>query len=165
MKTYAALKAEITKLEKQAEGVRKKELKSVVAAVQEMIAQYDLSAEDLGLAGKAAKPGRRPKAAARSKPKAAKNVGVPKYRDPKTNKTWTGRGKPPNWIVGVKNRDTLLIVEPAAPKTAKPATKAKPSTKRGRPAKSASAKKKPGPKKKTPVTTPAVKIESGAASV
>jgi len=36
-------------------------------------------------------------------------VGVPKYGDPKTGKTWTGRGKPPAWIAGVKNRDPYLI--------------------------------------------------------
>lgn len=32
----------------------------------------------------------------------------PKYRDPTTNATWTGRGKAPIWIAG-KNRDAFLI--------------------------------------------------------
>jgi DNA-binding protein H-NS len=35
-------------------------------------------------------------------------VGAPKYRDPATGATWTGRGKPPNWING-KDRDSMLI--------------------------------------------------------
>lgn len=33
---------------------------------------------------------------------------APKYRNPATGATWTGRGKPPAWIAG-KNRDTFLI--------------------------------------------------------
>ncbi|MFP3741092.1 H-NS family nucleoid-associated regulatory protein, partial [Burkholderia sp. SIMBA_019] len=31
-----------------------------------------------------------------------------KYQDPKTGNTWSGRGKPPKWIVG-KNRERFLI--------------------------------------------------------
>ena len=41
-----------------------------------------------------------------SKPKGS--VGVAKYRDPATGVTWTGRGKPPHWIVG-KDRGQFLI--------------------------------------------------------
>lgn len=32
----------------------------------------------------------------------------PKYRNPATGLTWTGRGKPPKWIEG-KNREDFLI--------------------------------------------------------
>jgi DNA-binding protein H-NS len=31
----------------------------------------------------------------------------PKYRDPATGNTWSGRGKPPRWLQG--NRDDFLI--------------------------------------------------------
>ena len=148
MKTYVAVKAEIAKLEKQAEGLRKKELKSVIAKVQELMAQYELTVNDLGLAGKAVKLSAGPQGAARPKPKAAKYVGVPKYCDPKTNKTWTGRGKPPNWIAGVKQRDSFLIVKPTAvlPKAKK---KAKPAAKSAKLAKSVPAAKKAPPMRKT----------------
>ncbi len=40
--------------------------------------------------------------------KKAASVGAPKYRDPATGVTWTGRGKPPNWING-KDREQFLI--------------------------------------------------------
>lgn len=40
--------------------------------------------------------------------KAKGSVGAPKYRDPATSATWTGRGKPPNWING-KDRAPFLI--------------------------------------------------------
>src|SRR4029453_6995236 len=54
-----------------------------------------------------------------SKPKAAATattVGVAKYRDPETGKTWTGRGKPPNWIAAAKDRTPFLIDESASAK-------------------------------------------------
>ena len=46
--------------------------------------------------------------------KKAATIGVAKYRDPKTGKTWTGRGKPPGWIAGVKSRAPYLIEKQAA---------------------------------------------------
>lgn len=46
------------------------------------------------------------------KPLKDKNAGKTKYQDPDTGKTWTGRGKPPTWIVG-KNREDFLIAQPA----------------------------------------------------
>jgi DNA-binding protein H-NS len=33
---------------------------------------------------------------------------APKYRDPATGETWTGRGKAPKWIEG-KNRSSYAI--------------------------------------------------------
>ncbi|WP_337193866.1 H-NS histone family protein [Delftia sp. CH05] len=41
----------------------------------------------------------------------AKNKGEAKYRNPETDATWTGRGKPPAWILD-KNRDDFLIAQP-----------------------------------------------------
>lgn len=164
--TFAAVHSQIAKLQAQAETLRKKELPGVIARIREAIDAYGISAEQLGFGGgkerssggsatvtggdklavgmaKYRDPdsgktwtGRgkppawivgkdrgafligngngSPKAAAkaarksRGKAKVAK-VGVPKYKDPSSDKTWTGRGKPPAWIVGVANRDALLI--------------------------------------------------------
>lgn len=45
----------------------------------------------------------------KQKSKAKKRGSVaPKYRNPKTGATWTGRGKAPTWIAG-KNRSQFLI--------------------------------------------------------
>jgi DNA-binding protein H-NS len=170
MKTYSEIKAEIAKLEKQAEAVRKSEVAGVVAKIKAAIEAYGITAADLGLGRAAAK-------AVTNKKKGSKktdaSTGVPKYRDPKTGKTWTGRGKPPTWIAGVKNRDAYLIGTQAAEAGA---TSSKGSTSGARKAKvtaKASGKKKSAPTKKgsvsrntqpAPVTTPAVQIESGVAS-
>ncbi|KAA1014408.1 H-NS histone family protein [Paraburkholderia panacisoli] len=33
---------------------------------------------------------------------------LPKYRDPRTGKTWNGRGRPPRWIEGEDRRPFLI---------------------------------------------------------
>jgi DNA-binding protein H-NS len=38
-----------------------------------------------------------------------KRTVPPKYRDPKSGASWTGRGLAPKWIAGAKNRDQFLI--------------------------------------------------------
>ncbi|MFL9959882.1 H-NS histone family protein [Paraburkholderia sediminicola] len=100
MSQYADLKAQIAKLQAQAEEARRTEIDNVVADIRQKIAEYGLSAQDLGFAV-AAKRGRPPKKA----PLPAK------YQDPKSGNTWSGRGKPPKWIAG-KNRERFLIGAP-----------------------------------------------------
>ena len=169
MKTYSEIKAEIAKLEKQAEAVRKSEVAGVVAKIKAAIKAYGITAADLGLGRAAAKTVTEKKGSKKTNA----SIGVPKYRDPKSGKTWTGRGKPPTWIAGVKDRDPYLIGTPAAEAGA---TSSKGSTSGARKAKvtaKASGKKKSAPTKKggvsrnsqpVPLTTPAVQIESGVAS-
>lgn len=115
--TYGSVLAEIEKLKQRAVDLRKSELPGVIKRIREAIAAYDLSAADLGFGGggaapKAAAPARRGRSAGST---STLQTGVPKYRDPKTGKTWTGRGKPPLWIVGVKDRTPFLIDAAAAP--------------------------------------------------
>lgn len=133
LKSYADIKAQITRLEKEAELAREKELKEVIALIREKIAMYGLTSADLGLKDGKAKGKSAPKPLARA----------PKYRDPKTGKTWTGHGKPPGWIAGAKNRDIFLIEgAPSAPASS---------------AKASATAKKAGPSKATTVK-PARKV-------
>jgi DNA-binding protein H-NS len=97
MSQYAELKAQIAKLQAQADEVRRTELSNVIEEIRSKIAEYGLTAQDLGFAA-GARRGRPPK----------KAPLPPKYQDPKSGNTWSGRGKPPNWIAG-KNRDRFLI--------------------------------------------------------
>lgn len=161
MKTYQAVRAEIAKLEKQAEDLRRQELKSVIAQVRQAIADYGLTAADLGLAGA------RARVAAGGRKRAA-SAGVAKYRDPKTGQTWTGHGRPPAWIVSAKDRDAFLIGAAAPAKAArkakagpaksakspKPAGKSRAKTRSATRAKKARAASKSG----------SVQIESGVAA-
>jgi len=97
MAQYSELKAEIARLQAQAEEVRRAEIAEVIATIRGKIVEYGLSGEDLGFAT-AARRGRPPKKA----PLPAR------YQDPKTGATWSGRGKPPKWIAG-KNRERYVI--------------------------------------------------------
>jgi len=97
MSQYASLKAQIAKLELQAEEARCAEVAEVVAMLREKITEYGLTAKDLGFA-----------ASRRGRPAQKKAPLPPLYQDPKTGATWSGRGKPPKWIAG-KNRDRFLI--------------------------------------------------------
>ncbi|MFV8599186.1 H-NS family nucleoid-associated regulatory protein [Ralstonia pseudosolanacearum] len=79
----------------QLESARVKELETVIQQVRQVVTEYGLTAEDLGLAPRRGRG-------------AAKKVSVPpKYRDPKAGATWSGRGRAPAWIG--KNRDRFLI--------------------------------------------------------
>lgn len=155
MKTYQAVRAQIAKLEREAEELRRQELKNIIAQVRQAIADYGLTAADLGLAGRGRKAvGRQARAARRT-------VGEAKYRDPKSGQTWTGRGRPPAWIAQAKNRDAFLIDAPAsAPAPNKRAAKAAPPVAKKR----AAAKKAAKGRKRRATKTPAVEIESGVAA-
>lgn len=163
MKTYQAVRAQIAKLEREAEELRRQELKNIIAQVRQAIADYGLTAADLGFAGR----GR--KAVSKTGTKATgsrRGAGVAKYRDPKTGQTWTGRGRPPAWIAEAKNRDAFLIDAAAAAPAAKKravAKKAAAKPARSAKAKAAKATKSPKGRKGRSTRTPAVEIESGVA--
>jgi DNA-binding protein H-NS len=101
MSQYTELKAQIAKLQAQADEARRAEVIEVIADIRRKIGEFGLSASDLGFA-EAPRRGRPPKAKKAPLP--------PKYRDPKTGATWTGRGRAPKWLAG-KNPDRYLIKE------------------------------------------------------
>ena len=94
---YADLKAQIARLQAQADEARRTEVVNVIAEIRHKIVEYGLTAQDLGFA-ESARRGRPPR----------KAPLPPRYQDPKTGSTWSGRGKPPKWIAG-KNRERFLI--------------------------------------------------------
>lgn len=103
-KSYAQLVKQIEGLQAEAEKLRQQEIAGVVAKLRETIAQYGLSAEDLGLAGKAAaKPAAKKRAKAAKPAAKARRAGrktsaaAVRYRDDAGN-SWVGIGKRPQWI-------------------------------------------------------------------
>ncbi|TES62187.1 H-NS histone family protein [Burkholderia cepacia] len=98
-RSYSQVKAQIAELEQEAETLRQQEVEAVLADIRAKVAEYGLTEQDVfGRKRGAAAKTRRPKADA-----------APKYRDPKTGATWTGRGRAPAWIVEAKNRNRFLI--------------------------------------------------------
>ena len=128
MKTYQAVAAEIERLKVKAESLRKSETAGVISRIKEAIEAYGLTAEDLGFANRAARGGRKAAQPAKEKPA----VGVAKYRDPASGKTWTGRGKPPDWIKNAKDRDAFLIEGGSAVPTKAAVRSAAPKRGRGK---------------------------------
>jgi DNA-binding protein H-NS len=99
MSSYKELLAQREKLEKQIEEAKSREYAEVLNEIKQKMADYGISLTELG-GGRAAKGA---KAAARPR------AGVaPKYRDPDSGSTWSGRGKPPRWIAGL-DREKFLI--------------------------------------------------------
>jgi DNA-binding protein H-NS len=112
MSKYAELKAQAEKYMKQAELLLVKETKEAIIEIKRLMKLYELTAEDIGLSSAGArkagkKTGRKlsaknTAAKTRKTRKTKSNDGrarvAPKFKDPETGATWTGRGKQPKWL-------------------------------------------------------------------
>ena len=94
MATYKDLQGQIEKLQKQAEQAREKEIAAVVTQIKQMMTEYGIQPTDLGMPAK-----RKRKAGA---------PAAPKFQNPQTGETWTGRGRAPKWLDG-KDRAKFAI--------------------------------------------------------
>ncbi len=106
MATYKQLLAEKQALEARLEQMRAKEVSGVIEQIRGLMATYGLTEEDITTKRRR---GRRAKNGGATAEKAAL---PPKYLDPKTGKTWSGRGRAPAWLG--KNPKRFLIAEEAA---------------------------------------------------
>lgn len=80
-------------LDEKIENARKAARGQAIEQALNLITTFQLTPEDLFSSTKKGK---------------AKSKAPPKYRDPETGKTWTGRGVAPSWLKD-KNRDDYLI--------------------------------------------------------
>ncbi|QNP50612.1 H-NS histone family protein [Diaphorobacter aerolatus] len=85
--SYKDLLKQREDLEKRIGEARRQELSTAVTQVRNLVAEYGLTAQDVFPTGRGSR------ASATSGVKVA-----PKYRNPETGETWTGRGKAPKWI-------------------------------------------------------------------
>jgi DNA-binding protein H-NS len=98
MSSYKELLAQREKLEKQIEEAKAHEYAEVLSEIKQKMVDYGITLAELGGGrGKHGKAAGRPRAGV-----------APKYRDPESGATWSGRGKPPRWIAG-QDRDHFLI--------------------------------------------------------
>ena len=84
MADISELLAKKQEIENQINELRKSERMAAVARIKALVADFDLSPEEIF--GK--------------KIRAGGAKVAPKYRDPATGKTWTGRGRTPRWLDG-----------------------------------------------------------------
>ena len=97
MSSYKELLKQRQDLEQQINEARTRELADAVAKVRSLIDEYGLTNEDVFPA----------KGARKAHGTTGAKV-APKYRDPQTGATWSGRGKPPLWIAH-KDRSLFVI--------------------------------------------------------
>ncbi len=86
-KTYAELVEQANALMREAEALRLDERKGAIEQVKKIMAENDLTLQDIGGRGRAA-----------SANSASPKPVAPKYRDSATGQTWSGRGKRPRWV-------------------------------------------------------------------
>lgn len=100
---YSTLMTQITNLKKQAESVRSLEKSTAVAEIKERMNALGISLTDLQIGGSskviAPKGVKTTNLVAQEiQVKASRRKPEPKYLDPTTGTTWTGRGKTPKWL-------------------------------------------------------------------
>jgi DNA-binding protein H-NS len=95
MSSYQDILNQIEDLKRKAEQVRKDEMAGAIAEIKRQMAQFGITAEDLGFGGRAG----------RGKGRAAIAA---KYRDPVSGKTWSGRGRRPRWVAEQESQGKSL---------------------------------------------------------
>lgn len=93
MTSYREFQAELERLHQQAESARRREKGEALERIRALILEYRLLPSDLGFT---------------DAPKARAASGTPKFRDPETGATWSGRGRAPGWLAG-KDREQYRI--------------------------------------------------------
>ena len=105
MPTYKEMQQQIAKLQQEAETLRRQEIASVVEDIRQKMIDYNIAITDLGF--------KIPQTGKGSKKDGTVSRGEPKYRDPVTGVTWTGKGKAPKWLKDYeaegKSRQDYLI--------------------------------------------------------
>lgn len=94
MSQYKDLLKQREELEAKIAEARNAEIANAIAQVRQLVLDYSLTERDVfgGIRTSSAKG----------------STVAPKYKDPVTGATWTGRGKPPRWIAD-KEREQFLI--------------------------------------------------------
>ena len=95
MSSYKELLKQREALEQKINEARRNELSEAVSQVRALVTEFGLTAQDVFPAGKA-------------RSASAGFKVAPKYRNPATGQTWTGRGKAPKWIQN-ENREKFVI--------------------------------------------------------
>lgn len=87
MATLNELLAQKAAIEKQIVDAQREERAAAIAQIKALMAQYGLTLADIGA-----------RAAPSPKRGASGSKVPPKYRDPDTGATWSGRGLKPRWL-------------------------------------------------------------------
>ena len=96
MATYQELLQQRIALDVKIKAARDTEMAEAIAKVRGIVSEFGLTAEDVFVSGR------------KTRSNAGQKVS-PKYLNPETGQTWTGRGKAPGWIAQAPNREIYAI--------------------------------------------------------
>lgn len=100
-KELAKLLEQRNELDQQIEEARSNAKSAAIVEVKKLVALFELTPQDIGL-------GKRDGALAPSGRGGPRGPVAPRFRDPESGATWSGRGKAPRWIAG-KDRAEFVI--------------------------------------------------------
>ncbi len=110
--SMAELKSAIERMKSEMEKRRVEEVAAVIADIRERMDRYGLGISDLGFTAAELASGRG-RAKSRSSGSDRRSVVAPKYRDPASGATWSGRGRMPRWMAeavdGGRSREDFRI--------------------------------------------------------
>jgi DNA-binding protein H-NS len=92
METYRKLLEMREKIDEELKS-RAHEREAIISEIQRKLLDYDIRLDELSAPRK----------------KAVRGPVPVKYRDPKTGREWSGRGKPPLWIRDAMDREKYLV--------------------------------------------------------
>jgi len=99
-KPYSAeqqrIQREIARLQKRADVLQQKQRAPAITQILRTMREFSITPDDIAAAF--TQKNRSQTTARKTVKNASPNRAKPKYRDPVSGKTWTGRGKPPRWI-------------------------------------------------------------------
>lgn len=104
--TYTKLVRQLAELDSEIERVRRLERSRVIAEIRAQMREYGIKPSEL--VGR--KRGRSP--------------APPRYLNPETGQTWTGRGPRPQWLDGKNSKEFLIARPELQPSSAEDKTKA-----------------------------------------
>jgi DNA-binding protein H-NS len=121
MPTLEVIQEKMKRLQAQADVLIAKKAQSAVDQIRKLMLEYGLTTQHIEEKAKARRETKAASSAvASTKLKAPTSLGnkvAPKYQDPKTGLTWTGRGSAPAWIAKARDRTKFLIKDGVAPTT------------------------------------------------
>lgn len=100
-KAIAKINAQIKKLEEQHRQLTLRRRADEIKIIVQTMRDYGLSPQDIlpAFAGEQ----RRKKTPIKPSQRKPRGPVAPKYRHPTTGETWTGRGRPPRWLVAAES--------------------------------------------------------------
>lgn len=89
------IEKQIQKLQRKMRTLHSRQRKPVINSIIRSMAEYEITPEEIAQAFQG-----------REKRATASSTAPARYLNPKTKDTWTGRGRPPRWIVDAESAGT-----------------------------------------------------------